>query len=131
MRRRFDIQNVPEGRFPCASCRRMVEPLTIGGKHRNHCPYCLSSIHADDIPGDRNSQCDGVMEPISVWVRRDGEWAIIHRCKECGVLHSNRIAEDDNPAKLLELAAKPLANPPFPLEHLDRMMAAMQEQNQG
>ena len=33
-------------------------------------------------------------------------------------------------AKLLELAAKPLANPPFPLEHLDRMMAAMQEQNQ-
>ena len=66
-----------------------------------------------------------------MWVRRDGEWAVIHRCKECGVLHSNRIAEDDNPAKLLELAAKPLANPPFPLEHLDRMMAAMQEQNQN
>ena len=29
---------------------------------------------------------------------------------------------------LLTLASKPLANPPFPLEHLDRMMAAMLEE---
>ena len=37
------------------------------------------------------------MEPIAVWVRKNGEWAIIHRCKICGALSSNRIAADDNP----------------------------------
>ena len=24
------------------------------------------------------------MEPIGVWVRKNGEWALIHRCKRCG-----------------------------------------------
>ena len=36
------------------------------------------------------------MEPIAVWVRKGGEWAIIHRCKRCGALSSNRMAADDN-----------------------------------
>ncbi len=62
------------------------------------------------------------MEPIAVWVRKDGEWAIIHRCKHCGTLSSNRAAADDNPMKLLSLAVKPLAAPPFPLEHMEEMM---------
>ena len=26
------------------------------------------------------------MEPIAVWVRRGGEWAVIHRCRRCGAL---------------------------------------------
>lgn len=56
------------------------------------------------------------MEPIAVWVRKGGEWAIIHRCRLCGALSSNRIASDDNGPLLLSLAAKPLANPPFPLD---------------
>ena len=58
------------------------------------------------------------MEPVAVWVRKDGEWALIHRCRTCGTLCSNRTAADDNPALLLSIAAKPLANPPFPLEYL-------------
>lgn len=60
------------------------------------------------------------MEPIGVWVRRGGEWALIHRCRECGALSSNRIAADDNELLLLSLAVRPLSNPPFPLEHLER-----------
>ena len=59
------------------------------------------------------------MEPVAVWVRKGGEWAIIHRCRICGTLHSNRIAADDNQALLLSLAVRPLAQPPFPLDHLD------------
>ena len=55
------------------------------------------------------------MDPISVWVRKNGEWAIIHRCRTCGELSSNRIAADDNPALLMSIAVKPLAEPPFPL----------------
>ena len=55
------------------------------------------------------------MDPIGVWVRKNGEWAIIHRCRSCGELSSNRIAADDNPTLLMSIAVKPLAAPPFPL----------------
>ena len=47
--------------------------------------------------------CGGIMEPVAVWVRKGGEWAIIHRCKRCGKLSSNRVAADDNPMKLMSL----------------------------
>jgi len=73
----------------------------------------------DEEPGDRASDCHGTMEAIGVWVRKNGEWAIIHRCKLCGVLSSNRIAADDNPVLLMSIAIKPLAMPPFPLGLLD------------
>ena len=69
--------------------------------HRNHCPKCLCSVHVDNEPGDRASLCKGIMDPVSVWVRKNGEWAIIHRCRLCGTLSSNRIAADDNPAMLM------------------------------
>jgi len=61
------------------------------------------------------------MEPIAVWVRDDGEWALIHRCKRCGALHSNRVAGDDNALCLTSLAVRAIASPPFPLEYLDRL----------
>ena len=107
--------------FTCAACGQEIPADGAGTQHRNHCPHCLSSIHLDEVPGDRAAHCGGVMEPVGVWVRQGGEWAILHRCKKCGAFHSNRIAADDNPALLLQLAARPLAEPPFPLKYLDRM----------
>lgn len=104
--------------FICENCGRSVGPEGAGSSHRNHCPYCLSSIHVDDRPGDRAADCYGKMEAIGVWVRKGGEWALIHRCTRCGHLSSNRIAADDNQVKLISIAAKPLAQPPFPLEEL-------------
>ena len=65
------------------------------------------------------------MEPISVWVRNNGEWAIIHRCKTCGALSSNRVAADDNPVKLMSIAMRPVTNPPFPIERIKDMMRMM------
>ncbi len=56
------------------------------------------------------------MRPIAVDVRRDGEWALVHRCTACGVLKSNRVAGDDAEAALLKLALRPLTCPPFPLD---------------
>ena len=50
-----------------------------------------------------------------------GEWALIHRCRICGALSSNCIAADDNPLKLMSLAVKPVACPPFPLERLEEL----------
>ena len=79
----------------------------------------------DNEVGDRESDCGGIMEPIGVWVRKNGEWAIIHRCKRCGKISSNRTAADDNPMKLMSLALKPLAFPPFPLEKIEELTALM------
>ena len=111
--------------FECKHCGRTVVPQGAGSDHRNHCPYCLFSQHLDITPGDREADCGGVMEPIAVWVRKNGEWAIIHRCKVCGALSSNRIAADDNPMKLMSLAMKPVSSPPFPLERIEEMTRLM------
>ena len=100
-------------------------PAGAGSSHRNHCPNCLSSLHVDIEPGDRESGCGGIMEPIAVWARKNGEWAVIHRCRQCGELSSNRIAADDNPMKLMSVAMKPVALPPFPLEKIEEMTALM------
>ena len=83
-----------------------------GTQHRNHCPNCLTSLHLDNEPGDRAAD----------W---GGEWAIIHRCRLCGKLTSNRIAADDNPMLLMSIAMRPLCTPPFPLERIEEMTALM------
>lgn len=111
--------------FTCKNCGRLVTPENAGSDHRNHCPNCLVSLHVDDNPGDRASDCGGHMEPIGVWVRKNGEWAIIHRCKRCGKISSNRSAADDNPMKLMSIALKPLCSPPFPIERIEEMTALM------
>ncbi len=84
-------------------------------------------MHLDNTPGDRASDCHGIMEPVSVWVRKNNEWAIIHRCKSCGKLSSNRIAADDNPMKLLALAIKPFAHNRFSKEKLKNAEKTMNE----
>ncbi len=109
----------------CKVCGRLVVPEGASSDHRNHCPNCLSSKHVDNEPGDRDSDCGGVMEPIGVWVRKNGEWAVIHRCKQCGKLSSNRTAADDNPMKLMSIALKPLCEPPFPIEKIEELTLLM------
>lgn len=104
--------------FPCKVCGALITPEDAGSGHRNHCSKCLSSVHVDHRPGDRASLCKGIMDPVGVWVRKDGEWAIIHRCRSCGAFSSNRIAADDNPTLLMSIALRPLASPPFPLWQL-------------
>ena len=42
--------------FECGHCRSAV-PANSDGHYRNHCPYCLWSLHVDDLPGDRASSC--------------------------------------------------------------------------
>jgi hypothetical protein len=58
------------------------------------------------------------MEPIAVWAKTGGEWAVVHRCAECGTLRANRIAGDDNEGLLLSLALRPLSRPAFPVEKM-------------
>ena len=111
--------------FTCRQCGRLVVSAGAGSGNRNHCPNCLTSLHLDIEPGDWEADCGGLMEPIAVWIRNRGEWAVIHRCRRCGRLSSNRVAADDNPMKLMSIAMKPLCLPPFPLERIEEMTALM------
>lgn len=111
--------------FECKICGCLMTPEGAGTGHRNHCSNCLCSLHVDDEPGDRASDCGGIMEPVAVWTRNGGEWAVIHRCRRCGKFSSNRVAADDNPMKLMSIAMKPLALPPFPLERIEEMTRLM------
>lgn len=112
--------------FTCKECGRLVVPEGAGSGHRNHCPYCLYSVHLDNKPGDRSSECHGRMEPIGVWVRKNGEWAIIYRCKICGKISSNRIAADDNPMKLMALALRPFGSSMISQNSIKNMTISME-----
>jgi len=113
--------------FTCKNCGREVVPEGAGTDHRNHCPYCLSSVHLDNKPGDRASECHGRIEPVGIWVRKGGEWALIHRCTVCGKLDSNRIAADDDPMKLMALAMKPFAYPMYTADEIRKMTENMEK----
>lgn len=94
MRKQFRPLN--EG-FVCQNCGRSVEPVVYGGSYRNHCPYCLYSMHVDsDTPGDRLSDCRGLMKPRGVFTRKTGEFVLVHKCEKCGFERYNRIAGDDD-----------------------------------
>ncbi len=83
--------------FTCGHCGRRVGPLPSGGRNRNHCPYCLYSRHVDaERSGDRASPCKGMMEPIGVFERPNGEEVITHRCLVCGFERFNRVGADDD-----------------------------------
>ncbi len=79
--------------FECLRCGTRVLPLVTG--FRNHCPACLWSRHVDDVPGDRQNACGGLMEPIDLEGSEGAGWFLVHRCVECGAVRRNRTAEKD------------------------------------
>ncbi len=86
--------------FVCENCGQKVS----GNGYTNHCPNCLFSKHVDEkIPGDRKSECRGLMEPISV-EQKHGEYILIHKCLTCGKIMKNKTAENDNFEKILQLS---------------------------
>src|SRR5438045_778046 len=103
-------------RFTCARCGRAIEVNSPGTRFRNHCPWCLWSVHvaSSRVQDDRASECRGLMEPIAVSLQAD-EWALVHRCEKCAVIKTNRIAGDDDMFALICLALRPLAHMPVPL----------------
>ncbi|MBB3042638.1 RNHCP domain-containing protein [Nocardioides soli] len=102
--------------FTCVRCGLVVITLTPDDVRRNHCPSCLSSLHTLDHAADGASDCRGRMAPLSIAVRRDGSWALVHRCTRCRELDLHPTAADDNQLILMRLAVRPLAEPPFPLD---------------
>ena len=78
--------------FICANCGREVAPL--GYSSRNHCPFCLWSLHLDINPGDRASDCGGKMMPLRGEPDPRRGYIIIHKCTKCGELRRNRAAHE-------------------------------------
>ena len=97
-------QPQPSDTFTCGHCGRFVGALPSGGRNRNHCPYCLYSRHVDaERSGDRASPCKGMMEPVGVFERPNGEEVIVHRCVKCGFERFNRVGADDDEAQVAAL----------------------------
>ena len=90
--------------FTCANCGREVLPL--GYTSRNHCPYCLCSVHLDINPGDRAARCGGIMDPIGAEPDAKRGFVVIHRCRDCGAVRRNKAAADDDREKLIRLTAE-------------------------
>ncbi|MBA2368181.1 MAG: RNHCP domain-containing protein [Candidatus Protochlamydia sp.] len=79
------------------------------GSYRNHCPFCLSSLHVDEkIPGDRKSSCQGIMKASQSRYTGKKGWQIVHVCLKCGQKKLNLIAEgdvqSDDWSKIIELS---------------------------
>ncbi len=84
--------------FKCEHCGTEV----IGNGYTNHCPHCLYSKHVDINPGDRASDCGGLMEPIDAEMK-NGEYFIIQRCQKCGFIRKNKFGKDDEFDALLQI----------------------------
>ncbi|KYP80431.1 RNHCP domain-containing protein [Ferroacidibacillus organovorans] len=88
--RHFTVINEP---FTCIVCNTQVAPLRTGC--RNHCPACLHSVHVDRFPGDRQSECGGLLVPEEIVQDSKKGFMIVHRCNTCGELRTNKAALDD------------------------------------
>ena len=94
--------------FICRNCQKEVLPL--GKSSRNHCPFCLSSIHIDINPGDRANECLGLLRPVATVTDPKKGYIIIHKCDSCGKLVRCRAAHDaavqpDNMKLIIALSA--------------------------
>lgn len=88
--------------FVCQRCKAENPPAPATS--RNHCRVCLYSLHVDaTIPGDRESQCRSLMEPLTVGIGKKGQKVITHQCINCKKTITNKSAEDDNSDLLIRL----------------------------
>lgn len=60
-------------------------------------------MHVDEArPGDRVSDCFGLMQPIGLVRKRKG-LQVIHRCTRCGKMQPNRVATGTDQSDDFEL----------------------------
>ncbi len=88
--------------FTCLNCKKEVKKLNYTA--RNHCPYCLHSIHVDINPGDRKSTCKGVLIPTGIKLISKDRIKIIFKCNKCNEEKNNISALDDNMDLIIDLS---------------------------
>lgn len=87
--------------FVCEKCGNKV----VGSGYTNHCPHCLWSKHVDVNPGDRASDCGGMMKPVAI--EKEGrEYIIRHKCIKCGYEKPNKAVKEDNFDMIIQVSAE-------------------------
>ncbi len=87
--------------FICEHCGTPVK----GSGYTNHCPKCLWSKHVDIDPGDRASNCGGMMAPIAV-EGASPKYVLIHRCEKCKHEKRNVVTAEDDMEAVIHIVAK-------------------------
>jgi hypothetical protein len=88
--------------FKCEHCGEEV----AGNGYTDHCPKCLWGKHVDrEIPGDRASECRGLMEPARVLYEK-GDYKIVYKCNRCNHDFKVRCDKNDDKELLLKLTAE-------------------------
>ncbi|MEM0106828.1 MAG: RNHCP domain-containing protein [Candidatus Micrarchaeaceae archaeon] len=87
--------------FICKHCGMHIK----GNGYTDHCPYCLWSLHVDINPGDRQSNCGGLMKPIRT-IYENSSIIIYYKCTKCNIMKRVKAAKDDNEELLYALANK-------------------------
>ena len=85
--------------FVCEHCGEEV----VGDGYTNHCPKCLWSKHVDINPGDRASECQGMMRPTKVEVER-GIYMLTYKCEGCGFIRRKKAEADDNFDEIIKIS---------------------------
>lgn len=85
--------------FVCEKCGEKV----TGDGYTDHCPKCLWGKHVDlGIPGDRASECGGLMEPIKAIYKQE-KFKILYRCTKCRHGFWVREGKDDGREMLVDM----------------------------
>lgn len=104
--------------FSCLYCKKPIPKQAPGTAHRNHCPFCLWSVHVGRAENRRPGACRGLMAPIGLTFKKEaadkygkpkqGELMVVHQCAICGEISINRLAGDDTAETVLEVFGKSL-----------------------
>ncbi|MFZ2151307.1 MAG: RNHCP domain-containing protein [Candidatus Absconditicoccaceae bacterium] len=87
--------------FTCIHCGKSI--AQADKTCRNHCPHCFVSLHVDgEIPGDRSTDCGGIMYPIA-YETRNGTMKILFKCSSCSKQHWNKRSTEDEIVNLNNL----------------------------
>ena len=85
--------------FICEVCDEIIK----GNGYTNHCTNCFYSKHVDINPGDRKSDCGGLMELISYENHIIKGIVLYHKCMICSYTKSNKISSNDNIDNLFKM----------------------------
>jgi len=86
--------------FTCEKCGTEVK----GNGYTNHCPSCLWSKHVDNVPGDRESTCGGMMKPFGVVVRKGEIAQVVLKCEKCNFERPAPVLPKDNRELLIQIS---------------------------
>ncbi len=90
-----------DNEFICFNCHKKIEKLKYTS--RDHCNFCLYSLHVDIKPGDRANECKGLLVPINVVDTSKKGKVIIYKCSKCGQEVKNIVADDDDKEQIYKI----------------------------